>query len=391
MRKFAWLTSFLLIALMSMGMMLSTPMSVSAIGEVTPTPDPDAEVEETADEIDVDELIDEGLVDIQNGDFRSALAKMDIVIEFDESVSFAFVIRGIANSQLGFADDAIEDFTSAIDLEPWQADFYLFRGDVAVNDGALVEALLDYEQAISINPFSVDSYLRRANVNYELGDSTAGDVDDLIARALGALGNGDVMSALGFLDEAIDTGEGLESLGQAYYIRAFANGNLGDVDAQLEDYESALEANPNLHIIYLARGIYFREEGDIGAAGKDFYDRITIHGTETVNDEMEIGDTLEVEMAYRRIVEITFDGKEGQEISIAASDFGGAIVDPLITLLDPDGNPIAGDDDFGGGLDSLIDDFELPDDGTYTLLVSHAEGGYDFGFNGIVEVEITEE
>jgi len=391
MRKFAWFASFLFLAGISMGILLFTPISVAAIGEVTPTPDPDAAVEEPLEDIDVEALVDEGLSDIQNGDFRSALAKMDVVIEFDDTVSLAYVIRGIANSQLGFADDATDDFTMAIDLEPWNADYYQLRGDVAFSDGALVDALLDYDQVIRINGFSSVAYLRRSNTNYGLGDSTAGDVDDFIARALSALGNGDVMSALGFLDEAIDIGEGLESLGNAYYIRAFANGNLGDSDAQLEDYEAALDANPNLHIVYLARGIYFRENGDIGAAGKDFYDRITIHGAETVTEEMVIGDTLEVQMAYRRVVEITFDGKAGQEISIAASDFGGAVVDPLMTLLDPDGNPIAGDDDFGGGLNALIDGFELPEDGTYTLLVSHAEGGYNFGFNGIVEVEITEE
>ena len=52
-------------------------------------------------------------------------------------------------------------------------------------------------------------------------------------------------------------------------------------------------------------------------------------------------------------------------------------VDPLIALLDPDGTPIAGDDDMGGVLDSLVENFELPADGTYTLVVSHANGGYD--------------
>jgi pre-peptidase len=93
-------------------------------------------------------------------------------------------------------------------------------------------------------------------------------------------------------------------------------------------------------------------------------------------------------MAYRRVYAISFEGEAGQEINITARDFGGAFTDPLIALLGPDGEPIAGDDDFGGGLDSEIDNFELPEDGTYTLLVSHAEGGYDFGFQGIVRVDI---
>jgi hypothetical protein len=68
------------------------------------------------------------------------------------------------------------------------------------------------------------------------------------------------------------------------------------------------------------------------------------------------------------------------------------MIDPLIALLDPQGNPIAGDDDFGaatgGEVDAEITDFILPATGSYTLLVSHAEGGYAVGFEGLVRVSI---
>jgi hypothetical protein len=51
-------------------------------------------------------------------------------------------------------------------------------------------------------------------------------------------------------------------------------------------------------------------------------------------------------------------------------------VDTLVVILDAQGNPLVGDDDGGratGAIyDSLIDGFELPADGTYTLVVSHA-------------------
>jgi hypothetical protein len=57
----------------------------------------------------------------------------------------------------------------------------------------------------------------------------------------------------------------------------------------------------------------------------------------------------------------------------------------LIVLLDPNGDPIAGDDDSGTQLDSLISSFELPTDGTYTLLVSHAGGGSE----GDIELSLT--
>lgn len=389
MRKFAWMLSLFAVLLFALSISFATPLSVSAIGEVTPTPAPEDPVEDQ-EEVDVEGLIEEGLANIQDGEFRSALAKMDIVIAADPSIMTAFLIRGVANNQLGLTDDAIADFSSAIELSPWEFDLYIFRGDAYRSEGALTDALLDYDQAVRINPLTSATYLRRSDVNYELGDSTAGDVDDLISRGLGASNLGDVDSAFGFLDEAIETGEGLTSIGTAYYVRAITNMRLGETDAAFEDYENALLADPNLHNVYLGRGILHRQNGDLLAAGEDFFIRIIIHGNEIVEAEMEIGETIEVDMAYRRIVAISFEGEAGQEITISADDFGGTVVDPLIALLDPEGNPIAGDDDFGGALNSLIDNFELPEDGTYTILVSHAEGGYAFGFNGIVEVEIDE-
>ncbi|MEM9951276.1 MAG: tetratricopeptide repeat protein [Chloroflexota bacterium] len=390
MRKFAWLTTGLMLVLLGISVFLSVNVApVSAIGEVTPTPVP---VEpEPEDDVDVEDLIEDAIEDLQNGEFRSALAKMDSAIEADPDNALAFFIRGFSNFQLGFTDDSLDDFSSAIDIEPWQTDYYLFRGDVYRADGSLTDALLDYDIAIDINPFSLDAFLRRSIANYELGDSTAGDVDDLIARALQDLSAGDTTSALAFLDEAINTGDTLRSIGDAYYIRAIANDSLGDDDAVLDDYNSALEINSDLHIVHLARGIYYRENDDIVAAGEDFFQRMTLHRGETVEQDVTIGDELEVEMTYRRVVELSFDGEEGQVITISASDQADTIVDPLITLLGPDGTPIAGDDDFGTDLNSLIEDFELPEDGTYTLLVSHAEGGAQIGFNGIIDVEIEEE
>jgi tetratricopeptide (TPR) repeat protein len=174
----------------------------------------------------------------------------------------------------------------------------------------------------------------------------------------------------------------------AYYNRAILYNAQGNQAAALQDYSDALAADSEMHIVYLARGTAFREQGDLQAAGQDFYNRIITLGNEYIDHSGAIGDSFAVEMDYQRIIRITFEGSAGQVVTIAAREAQANQTDPLIALLDPSGTPIAGDDDSGGNFDSQLDNFTLPATGNYTLLVSHAEGAYDFGYEGTVQITI---
>lgn len=358
----------------------------AAIDEVTPTPAPDQE----PGEVDIEALLDAGLQDLQEQRWRSAISNMDQVLEMDSENVTAYVIRGVAYSRLGRFSLAIEDFTSAIDLAPYTWDYYIFRGDAYSQLGDTSNALLDYTAAIDVYPFNDLAFARRAELHFQLGDQTAGQFDELMAQALGIYLNGNSALAVELFSDAIALGEDVPSLAVAYDMRGINYTILGDNEAALEDYDRAIEINPEMHHAYLARGIVHREAGDLEQAGSDFANRINLLGEQFVDVRASVGDTLELEMAYRRVYRVLFVGEAGQTVSLSASDSGGTIIDPLIALLDPEGNPIAGDDDFGGDLNSLIDNFTLPQSGTYTLLLSHAEGGYDFGFEGVVIVTIEE-
>lgn len=387
--------SLLFALLLSLGLMASLPMTSYAIEEVTPTPAPDdeEEEEEAEEEIDVEELINEGIENLQSGDFEDAVTNMDEVLEVEPENTTALLIRGIAFAQLGEFEDAEADLSLAIELEPWVYDFYVFRGDIYRLMGEETDALLDYDTAIDINPLNLDAYMRRSDLNYELGDDEAGDFDDFMARAIQAMIDGDSDDAIDYLDEALEMDVDDTMLAVAYYNRGSVYMGTGDETLAEADFTDAIALDENMDNAYLSRGTLFRLDDDLEGAGQDFYHRIEIKGEEEIEESMEIGDTIEVEMAYQRVYVITFEGEEGQEITLSAREVGDAATDPLIALLDPDGNPIAGDDDFGqgqNGLDSEIEDFELPEDGTYTLLVSHAEGAYAFGFNGTIEVEIND-
>jgi tetratricopeptide (TPR) repeat protein len=384
--------SLLFALLLSLGLMAGLPMTSYAIGEVTPTPSPD-EDEEEPEEIDVEELLSEGIDNLQSGDFESAVENMDLVLEVEPDNATAYLIRGVANAQLQEYDAAIDDFTSAIEISPWVYDYYVYRGDAYRLAGQETDALLDYDTAIDINPLNSQAFMNRGDLYYELGDDEAGDFDDLMARAIESMVNQDNESALDFLSEAIDLDVEGTMLAVAYYNRGSTYMGMGNERAALEDYTDAIEADENMDNAYLARGTLYRMDDDLEAAGADYYQRIILKGDENVEESMEVGDSIEIEMAYRRVYVIEFEGEEGQEITLSASEFGDTATDPLIALLDPDGNPIAGDDDTGlgmNGLDAMVEDFELPSDGTYTLLVSHAEGGYIFGFSGMIKVEISD-
>ena len=72
--------------------------------------------------------------------------------------------------------------------------------------------------------------------------------------------------------------------------------------------------------------------------------------------------------------DLSFDAAAGQHVTLSAQAREAAGTDPLIVLLDASGQPVAGDDDSGGDLNALIEDYVIPSDGTYTLVVSHAGG-----------------
>lgn len=400
MRKYFYLSTLLLIFVFTIAIIATVPITVQAIGEVTPTPSADEpepiEVSPTPvppeptavpDDVDIDALIDEAIVDIQEGRFRAAIAKMDTVLELDPNHVNAYFLRGASYMRLSQYDNAIDDFTAAIDLQPWDIDFYIWRGDAYNLQGELVDALLDYELALEIDPTEINVFARRSEVYYQLGDNSAGDTDDLIVRGLEAAVSGEILPALDFLTEAVNSADSDAAKASAYYARGMIYFTR-DPEAAIEDFTLAAEADPDLDNAYLVLGIMYREGGDMEAAGPEFYKRIITNGRETIELDAEIGDVLEIEMAYRRVYAISFEGEAGQVVNITARDSEFTIIDPLIALVAPDGEAIAGDDDFGGELDSLIDDFELPQDGTYTLYVGHAEGGYSFGFQGIVHIDI---
>lgn len=88
--------------------------------------------------------------------------------------------------------------------------------------------------------------------------------------------------------------------------------------------------------------------------------------------ELQYGDEIEGEIT-RNIgsKSFTFEANQGEVVNILMRGTTGTI-DPLLILLDENGDEVTrnDDDEQGIGKDSFIREFEIPDDGTYTIVAT---------------------
>jgi hypothetical protein len=107
-----------------------------------------------------------------------------------------------------------------------------------------------------------------------------------------------------------------------------------------------------------------------------------------VDEPVVISEHLRTNSTY----ETTFDGNEGDIVTITVRDLPDdeADIDPLLTLLDDEGDVLTENDDhetrdtYLDLFDSRIESFELPTNGTYTIQVNDY-----FGDSGDFELTIT--
>lgn len=390
--KVLWST---LLGLMIGVVVVGGTSNVLAIREVTPTPTPGATAEST-DEApatptpagSLNEQLNEAYSLFEQGDYQEAIEAATAIIEEYPEAAEAYLLRGVAYSQVNNINRAIDDFTRAIRILPYDWTAYTFRAGVYAQSGQIGDALNDYDTAIELNPRYAPAFTGRSLLLDQQGESDAAQIDQLIAEGITSFTRQDLPGALSKFTQAIEVDDTPDaSVANAYYNRALVHSTMGDVDASIEDYTAAIELDPNMHDSYLGRGISYVEIEESAKAGEDFAERIDLLAEDTTEGTLVIGESQDVTMTYGQVFRFTFEGEEGQQLDVSARDLSQIGVDPLIVLLDPDGTPIGGDDDSGGELDAHLPNFELPADGTYTLIVSHANGGYD----GVVNVLVQEE
>jgi tetratricopeptide (TPR) repeat protein len=208
--------------------------------------------------------------DFQQG--RALLAQPQTAIDY--------VMRGTAAAQLGYAQSAMADYSTAIQINPQSAIAYNNRGNLRRNGGDLEGAIADFSAVLTIDPQSAVAYNNRGIVYGDLGRYPEAIADYTQAIALqpnfaSAYNNrGNSYSDTEQYPESIADYERAIAI-QPNFAIAFSNlGNVyrlsTDPHQAILNYDRAIEIDPDLVIAYYNRGITRRQLGDHQGAIDDY-------------------------------------------------------------------------------------------------------------------------
>lgn len=124
---------------------------------------------------DYKKLLDQGIFDIQDGMFESAIKNIDKSLELKRDWEIPYFYRAVAHQALEQYNEAMLDYTKAIQINPKMTDAYynrayinLTRKDIENPD--LEKIVQDLEKALEFDPEFVDALYAMACAQKKLGD-----------------------------------------------------------------------------------------------------------------------------------------------------------------------------------------------------------------------------
>lgn len=195
------------------------------------------------------DLLADGQRAFTSGDFDHAIAVTNIAIGMDVGpiqASIALTNRGNAYGAKGEVDKAMQDFDTALRLNPANAETYRSRGVGWGRKHDLDKAAQDFNAAINIDPRVWQCYLSRAELRWNLHD---------FPRAL---------------EDITRTLELNSQSGAAYALRGLIYLYQGENAKAISESNRAIHLDPILLRAYSCRGRAYAGLGRYTDANKDF-------------------------------------------------------------------------------------------------------------------------
>lgn len=112
----------------------------------------------------VTDIFDMAVFYLQLGMYDEAIEELTRVVNLDPEFGAAFAARGVAYHRTGRFDEAIADYSSAILIFPDYASAYNFRGLAHLEQHNYDEALADSQHAADLDPTYANAHLTMGEV-----------------------------------------------------------------------------------------------------------------------------------------------------------------------------------------------------------------------------------
>jgi tetratricopeptide (TPR) repeat protein len=187
-----------------------------------------------------------GMAFLEIGNYQQAIDDCTRALSIQPGYFLAHYNRGKAFMLSNRPDLAIEDLSRAIVSSPRYADAYALRGEIYREQGKPDQAIAEYNAALALNPQLFEVYNYRGIAFKELGkfDRAIEDYNRNIAL--------------------------LKDSAEAYNNRGVAYRHLGRLDLAVADYSRAIAINPGFSLAYCNRGIAYKEKKNYQQAVEDF-------------------------------------------------------------------------------------------------------------------------
>ncbi len=348
------------------------------------------------DKVSADTLKDQAQAAAEVNDLRQAISQYTAALELDPTDAEAYYQRGSLYYKQADYDKAIADFSNAIEhgYVPLSYPYY-DRARANYEVGDYKATVRDYTRSLELDPDCENQcyldYYNRGRAQHQLGEYKAaiGDYTRALERnyepatfayyyrGMANFELEEYEAAIKDFNHSIDADPDCEYNCQFdYNDRAVAYSRLDDHQAAVDGYTRAIQVDPEYALAYNNRGFAYDKLDKYTQALADWDMALRLRESQTLPRRM----TLEDEAFNGTIsgkgvqVVVSFPGTAGDVITIAAKTPDSSL-DPLLMLRAPDDAPIAFNDDANEDTaDAEIEAFELPEDGTYTIIIAGVGG-----------------
>ena len=119
--------------------------------------------------------LDNGIYEIQNGQFREGIENINRSLELKKDWAIPYFYRAVAYDALSEFDEAMLDYTKAIQLDEKMTDAYYNRARIIlarkdIDNPKIENAVKDLEKALELDEKFVDALYAMAAAKKKLGD-----------------------------------------------------------------------------------------------------------------------------------------------------------------------------------------------------------------------------